>query len=100
MGTRRNACLLSSPENLIGIQSCRTSFATILRVTGATTKTAGKATAQLGSHDPIQIEKKPGTKPNVSDVEMPDTMQDISPDKIKPNNAGAKRAGNIVHPIM
>ena len=66
---------------------------------GATISTAGKATAQLGSHDPIQAATNPSLSPITRRVEMPETMKDINPDRINPNNTGANRAGIMAFAI-
>jgi hypothetical protein len=59
--------------------------ATSLRATGATTSTAGKATVQLVTHAPPQADRKSGWNPMARYVAMPETRQDIMPDKNKLN---------------
>jgi hypothetical protein len=67
--------------------------ATKRRVMGATTRTAGKATAQAKAQDDIHVPKNSGGRPMARRVAMAETMQDIRPDRMKPKRTGAKRAG-------
>lgn len=71
----------------------RVSRATIRRVTGATTSTVGKETAQEGAQAPSQSAGKPSVRPAARSVAMAETMADIRPDRIRPKRTGAKRAG-------
>lgn len=65
------------------------------RVIGATTNTVGKATIQLNTHDVIHgaINGLPASSTRT--VAINETIQDIRPDRIKPNRTGANRAGII-----
>ena len=78
----------------------RTKRATIRRVIGATISTAGNATAQLASQAPNQCAGNAASIPSARQVAMPDTMADISPDRIKPKRIGANRAGIIPRPFF
>lgn len=73
------------------------SRATSRRATGATTITVGNEIGQASSHAPIQAPKTPGVGPSARSVAMPQTMQDISPEKTKLKRSGAKRAGIMVN---
>jgi hypothetical protein len=67
--------------------------ATSLRVMGATIRTVGKATAQAKAQEDIHVPKNSGGSPMARTVAMAETMQDMSPDRMKPKRTGAKRAG-------
>ena len=67
--------------------------ATSRRVMGATTNTVGKATAQEMAQFGIQTNGIWAEIPMARAVESPETMKDISPDRMNPNRIGAKRAG-------
>jgi len=53
------------------------------------TSVTGKANAQAVSQAPIHSCMKVGTRPTARNVEMPETMKDISPERIRPNSIGA-----------
>lgn len=59
------------------------------RTIGATIRTAGKATA----HEESQAPMMPLSDPSASHVETHATMQDIMPDRRKPNAIGSSRLG-------
>ena len=84
----------------LGSDHTRTNRATMRRVIGATTKTAGKATAQLVIHDPNQWPGNSASTPKARHVAIPETMADIMPDRKKPKTMGANRAGIIYTFLM
>ena len=53
------------------------------RTIGATSSTAGNATAQEGSQASNQAEANPLPKPRASAVDMPDTISDIMPESYR-----------------
>ena len=59
------------------------------RVIGATTKTAGKARAQLGSQPLIQRPRNWASSGAARAVAMPETMKDMSPERMKPKRMWA-----------
>jgi hypothetical protein len=64
---------------------------TMRRVMGASTRTAGKATAQLVAQTVAQCPGNAASSPRARAVAIPDTIADISPDRIRPKRMGAKR---------
>ena len=82
-------------QSRVNIQVCLTSRPTMRRVIGATNRTAGKATAHETAQLLIHSDGVPAPKPKARTVDSPDTIHDISPDKINLNRIGAKRAGII-----
>jgi len=75
-----------------------TSRCTMRRVIGATSSTSGRAISHAMSQAPIQTFSRSAPGPDARMVEMPNTTRDISPDRMRPNKAGAKRAGSITTP--
>ena len=84
----RGRCRLWSQQLNAFLQSSRTTLATILRTSGATTNTVGKATIQAGIQDDIQSQKTPSIIPAARTVAIPETISDMSPDNKKPNRTG------------
>lgn len=84
----------ASGGSFFGNRNYEVSRVTNLRAMGATIRTAGKATI----HDVIQLlPQRDSVKsmPVARKVAIPDTMQDIRPDRIKPNRTGANWVGII-----
>jgi hypothetical protein len=86
---------MHGPKRKIGQLPFLTNPATTRRVAGATTKTTQNAIGQLKVHAFIHVMNKPSIQPVAFNVDTPDTMQDMIPDRIRPNKYGAKRAGSI-----
>lgn len=67
--------------------------ATILRATGAASIAVGQATIQLGIQALIQRPNVSRAMPTASNVETPETRNDIMPLRMKAKRKGAKRCG-------